>query len=174
MGTWLPETCWATCKREIKDSTEVTSSCFLSTLISKNITSQNHHQWRSPFFVKHEAMSLGKWFPKFRLDILVYFQMSNIQSIKTPEDESTMLLRKVGHHSPSNVTPDDMRYQRQRSNCPSADLVRGLGMPVLFLVHWWSSTILSCSCRLSEQCHLQTEGRDTDFGLVSELKIGLT
>ena len=29
MGTWLPETCWATCKGEIKDSTKVTSSWFL-------------------------------------------------------------------------------------------------------------------------------------------------
>jgi hypothetical protein len=29
MGTWLPETFWATCKREIKDNTEVTSSWFL-------------------------------------------------------------------------------------------------------------------------------------------------
>ena len=29
MGTWLSETCWATCKREIKDNTKVTSSCFL-------------------------------------------------------------------------------------------------------------------------------------------------
>ena len=29
MGTWLPETCWATCKREIKDKTKVTSSWFL-------------------------------------------------------------------------------------------------------------------------------------------------
>ena len=26
MGTWLPETCTATCKEEIKDSTKVTSS----------------------------------------------------------------------------------------------------------------------------------------------------
>ena len=29
MGTWLPETCWATCKGEIKDNTKVTSSWFL-------------------------------------------------------------------------------------------------------------------------------------------------
>jgi len=29
MGTWLPETCWATCKREIKDNTKVTSGWFL-------------------------------------------------------------------------------------------------------------------------------------------------
>jgi hypothetical protein len=28
MGTWLPETCWTTCKREIKDNTKVTSSWF--------------------------------------------------------------------------------------------------------------------------------------------------
>jgi len=33
MGTWLSETCWATCKGEIKDNTKVTSSWFfLSTL----------------------------------------------------------------------------------------------------------------------------------------------
>ena len=29
LRTWLPETCWATCKREIKDNTKVTSSWFL-------------------------------------------------------------------------------------------------------------------------------------------------
>jgi len=29
MGTWLPETCRATCKGEIKDNTKVTSSWFL-------------------------------------------------------------------------------------------------------------------------------------------------
>jgi len=29
MGTWLPETCWANCKGEIKDNTKVTSSWFL-------------------------------------------------------------------------------------------------------------------------------------------------
>ena len=29
MGTWLPETCWATCKGEIKDNTKVTSSWYL-------------------------------------------------------------------------------------------------------------------------------------------------
>ena len=29
MGTWLPETCWATCKGKIKDNTKVTSSWFL-------------------------------------------------------------------------------------------------------------------------------------------------
>jgi len=29
MGTRLPETCWATCKGEIKDNTKVTSSWFL-------------------------------------------------------------------------------------------------------------------------------------------------
>ena len=29
MGTWLSETCWATCKVEIKDNTKVTSSWFL-------------------------------------------------------------------------------------------------------------------------------------------------
>ena len=29
MGTWLPETCWVTCKREIKVNTKVTSSWFL-------------------------------------------------------------------------------------------------------------------------------------------------
>ena len=29
MGTWLPETCWATCKGEIKDNTKVTFSWFL-------------------------------------------------------------------------------------------------------------------------------------------------
>ena len=29
MGTWLPETCWATCKGEIKYNTKVTSSWFL-------------------------------------------------------------------------------------------------------------------------------------------------
>jgi len=29
MGTWLPETCWATCKGEIKNNTKVTSSWFL-------------------------------------------------------------------------------------------------------------------------------------------------
>ena len=29
MGTWLPETCWATCKGEINDKTKVTSSWFL-------------------------------------------------------------------------------------------------------------------------------------------------
>jgi len=29
VGTWLPETCWATCKGEIKDNTKVTSSGFL-------------------------------------------------------------------------------------------------------------------------------------------------
>ena len=29
MGTWLPEICWATCKREIKNNTKVTSSWFL-------------------------------------------------------------------------------------------------------------------------------------------------
>ena len=29
MGTWLPETCWATCKGEIKDNTWMTSSWFL-------------------------------------------------------------------------------------------------------------------------------------------------
>ena len=29
LGTWLPETCWATCKGEIKDNTKVTSSWFL-------------------------------------------------------------------------------------------------------------------------------------------------
>jgi len=29
MGTWLPETCWATCKGEIKDHTKVTSSWFV-------------------------------------------------------------------------------------------------------------------------------------------------
>ena len=29
MGTWLPETCWATCKEEINDNTKVTSSWFL-------------------------------------------------------------------------------------------------------------------------------------------------
>ena len=29
MGTWLPETCWGTCKGEIKDDTKVTSSWFL-------------------------------------------------------------------------------------------------------------------------------------------------
>jgi hypothetical protein len=30
MRTWLPETCWATCKGEIKDNTKVTSSWFLT------------------------------------------------------------------------------------------------------------------------------------------------
>jgi len=29
MGTWLSETCWATCKGEIKDNAKVTSSWFL-------------------------------------------------------------------------------------------------------------------------------------------------
>ena len=29
MGTWLPETCWATCKWEIKDNTKVIFSWFL-------------------------------------------------------------------------------------------------------------------------------------------------
>jgi len=29
MGTWLPETCWATCKGEIKENTKLTSSWFL-------------------------------------------------------------------------------------------------------------------------------------------------
>jgi len=29
MGTWLTETCWATCKGEIKDKTKVTSRWFL-------------------------------------------------------------------------------------------------------------------------------------------------
>jgi len=29
MGTWLPETCWATCKGEMKDNTKVTFSWFL-------------------------------------------------------------------------------------------------------------------------------------------------
>jgi len=29
MGTWLPETCWAICKGEIKDNTKVTSSWLL-------------------------------------------------------------------------------------------------------------------------------------------------
>jgi len=29
MSTWLPETCWATCEREIKYNTKVTSSWFL-------------------------------------------------------------------------------------------------------------------------------------------------
>jgi hypothetical protein len=29
MGTWLPETCWASCKGEIKDNTKVTSSWYL-------------------------------------------------------------------------------------------------------------------------------------------------
>jgi len=29
VGTWLSETCWATCKGEIKDNTKVTSSWFL-------------------------------------------------------------------------------------------------------------------------------------------------
>ena len=32
MGTWLSETCSASCKREINDNTKVTSSWFLSTL----------------------------------------------------------------------------------------------------------------------------------------------
>ena len=32
MGTYLPEKCWATCKREIKDNTKVTLVGFLSTL----------------------------------------------------------------------------------------------------------------------------------------------
>jgi len=44
MGTWLPETCWATCKGEIKDNTKWHLVGFLSTLNydARSTTHQTH------------------------------------------------------------------------------------------------------------------------------------
>jgi len=43
MGTWLPETCWATCKGEIKDNTKVTSSWFLIHTEAKTFGRNNYN-----------------------------------------------------------------------------------------------------------------------------------
>ena len=42
MGTWLPETCWATIRREIKNTKSVSSWFFLSTL-NYDARSTTHH-----------------------------------------------------------------------------------------------------------------------------------
>jgi len=54
MGTWLPETCWATCKREIKDNTKVTSSWFLI-----------HTEWRCT--VNH-TLAVNRLSPVYQVD----------------------------------------------------------------------------------------------------------
>ena len=41
MGTWLPETCWATIRREIKN-TKVTSSCFFLSTLNFDARSTTH------------------------------------------------------------------------------------------------------------------------------------
>jgi len=74
--------------------------------------------------------------------------MSKIQSIKAPEDEPTMLFRKVGHQSPSNVAKYSRRYEismpevklsvywpgdRVRNVRPTLGTLMKLDNPFLFL-----------------------------------------
>ena len=57
MSTWLPETCWATCKGEIKDNTKVTSSWFLThteyyvTWLCAFVDAGTHHAKRTRHLV---------------------------------------------------------------------------------------------------------------------------
>ena len=62
MGTWLPETCWATCKREIKDNTKVTSSWFFLSTLNYDARSTTHQIWDCLKIIDEDLMmSHGCW-----------------------------------------------------------------------------------------------------------------
>ena len=71
MGTWLPETCWATCKRKVKDNTNWHVVGFLSTLTIRVV------EFKTIFltFVQSIIYTLCKFrYLHFNLKVLCYSQ----------------------------------------------------------------------------------------------------
>ena len=72
MGTWLPETCSANCKGEIKDNTKVTSSWFLihtELRCTVNHTLDLQKVWLLNGELKHSVVET--WFFRSKITIIV-------------------------------------------------------------------------------------------------------
>jgi len=68
MGTWLSETCWATCEGEIKDKTKVTSSWFL---IHIELRCTVNHTSEIFDLLGCYAAQVGSYLPTFRNNLSV-------------------------------------------------------------------------------------------------------
>jgi hypothetical protein len=75
MGTWLPDTCWATCKREIKDNTLATSGWFLSTQTTVTCASLS-----APLTQKRPLVSLD--FPVTGMTCSLWKRTPNVQYVR--------------------------------------------------------------------------------------------